>query len=138
MTIPVRQLVAAVFRLRCPVCLEGPVFHDRFNAFGKCDHCGFYFSRESGFWAGSTYFGYGATIFLVGTVGFTLGFVLGLGWNTTVLVAIIVVAIAFPLWFFRYSRVIWLALDLYLNPPVTEDFESRGRETGSAGRSSRS
>ncbi len=131
MAITAQQLLRAVAGLKCPVCLEGPVFKDRFNAHQKCPGCGFYFSRESGFWAGSTYFGYGATVFVAGAVGLILGLVFGLGWTLPVLAAVIVVAIVFSLWFFPYARVIWLSLDLYLNPPVTEDFEGRGRDTAS-------
>ena len=28
----------------------------------------------------------------------------------------------FPLWFFRYARAIWLALDLYFDPPRSDEF----------------
>ena len=129
MAIPFHQLLRAIARLKCPVCLQGSVFKDRFNALQKCPQCGFYFSRESGFWAGSTYFGYGATVFVAGGVGVILGFVFGLGWTVPVLAAVVIVAIVFPIWFFPYAREIWLVLDLYLNPPVTEDFQGRGRDT---------
>jgi hypothetical protein len=47
--------------------------------------------------------------------------------SKTVFVAVIGVSVVFPIWFFRYARALWMCLDLYLNPPVNEDFESRGR-----------
>jgi hypothetical protein len=37
------------------------------------------------------------------------------------------IVLVFPIWFFRYSRMLWMALDLWLNPPVLEDFQARGR-----------
>jgi len=40
----------------------------------------------------------------------------------------IAVAVVFGIWFVRYSKAIWLAIDLTLNPPSANDFESRGRK----------
>jgi uncharacterized protein (DUF983 family) len=125
--LPFRNFVQAVIRLRCPCCLKGRVFAGWFNALRQCDQCGYFYSRESGYFGGSIYFGYGATLFVVLIVGTLLGYVFDLGWSKTVFVAVIGVSVVFPIWFFRYARALWMCLDLYLNPPVNEDFESRGR-----------
>ncbi len=127
MSLPNRNFVLAVRRLRCPFCLEGRVFSDWFNALRRCDRCGYFFSRESGYFGGSIVIGYGVTILMVLFVGVLFGYVFGMGWSLTVLAAVLLVALVFPIWFFRYARILWMCLDLYLNPPVTEDFEARGR-----------
>ena len=71
--------------------------------------------------------GYGVTILMVLIVGVLLGYVFGMGWSLMVLAAVLLIALVFPIWFFRHARILWMCLDLYLNPPVTEDLEARGR-----------
>jgi len=39
----------------------------------------------------------------------------------------VAIAVLFGIWFVRYSKALWLAIDLTLHPPGLEDFESRGR-----------
>lgn len=96
----------------------------------RCEQCGYHFSRESGYFLGSVYFGYGATLFVVLAAWLAAAYLLRLESDLLVLAILVVTAIAFPLWFFRYSRMLWMALDLYLNPPVKEDFAVRGRSSG--------
>ena len=122
-----RQLLRSVITLRCPVCLEGPVFRGLFNARRNCESCGFFFSRVSGYFLGSVYLGYGATVAAEFVLWFLLSRVLGMGWDIRVLVVLLAFASFFPIWFFRYARMLWMALDLYLIPPVREDFQARGR-----------
>ena len=73
------------------------------------------------------YLGYGVTLAGAGILWVVLSLILGLGGDTRVLIIIVVFVLSFPVWFFRYSRMLWMAMDLYLNPPVREDFEPRGR-----------
>lgn len=127
MPLSFRHFFQAAFRLRCPYCLQGLVFEGWFKIRRRCSECGYFFSRESGYFGGSIYFGYGITLLVALLVGLTLGYVFGLGWSATVFVAVVATTLLFPLWFFRYSRILWMCLDLYLNPPVQEDFEPRGR-----------
>jgi uncharacterized protein (DUF983 family) len=125
--LPLRNFVFAVTRLRCPYCLEGRIFKGWFSVEPRCFGCGYFYSRESRYFGGSIFFGYGITILIALIVGLTLGYVFGMGWSLGVLAAVVLVTLIFPLWFFRYSRVLWMCLYLYLNPPVLEDFEPRGR-----------
>jgi len=121
------HLLRGAVRLRCPVCLEGRVFRDLYNARRNCERCGFFFSRESGYFLGSVYLGYGATLALALVLWFLLSRVFGMGWDLRVLIVLLAFVLVFPIWFFRYARMLWMALDLYLNPPVSEDFDARGR-----------
>ena len=103
------------------------MFSNRWDARRHCEHCGFFYSRESGYFLGSAFFGYGATVAVAIGTWVILGYVFGLGWNWVVLAVLVPLVLLFPIWFFRYSRMLWLAFDLDLNPPVQEDFEARGR-----------
>ena len=127
MNLPFRNLLLGVIRLRCPICLEGRVFDNLLNARRECAHCGYFFERESGYFLGSVYFGYGATLVVAIATWFLFARVFALGWHNVVLFILLTVVVFFPIWFFRYSRMLWIALDLYLNPPVSEDFQDRGR-----------
>jgi hypothetical protein len=68
----------------------------------SCALCGLSFERAQGYWVGAIYLNYAATVVIA------LGGALSL-WG---LVGI------FPLWFFRYSRSLWLAVELLLNPEL--------------------
>ena len=79
-----------------------------------CALCGLRFERAQGYFVGAIYVNYTVTAIL--TIGgfFLLWGPLGLstGGQLAVLVPIVVI---FPLWFFRYSRSLWLALEWSLN-----------------------
>ena len=44
-----------------------------------------------------------------------------------VLSSMVVFAVAFGVWSNRYTKMIWLTIDLTLHPPTKGDFQSRGR-----------
>ena len=127
MDLPPTRLFSAVIRLRCPICVKGRVFRGLFETRGHCDNCGYYFSRDSGYFSGAVFFGYGATIAVSLASWPFLRYVLAIESDRAILATMIVLGIGFPVWFLRYARMLWMAMDLYLNPPVSEDFEARGR-----------
>jgi hypothetical protein len=47
--------------------------------------------------------------------------------DAVVLVSITVLPLLFGIWSNRYSKMLWLMLDLWLHPPSRDDFEARGR-----------
>ena len=81
----------------------------------RCDLCGFTFERAQGYFVGAIYVNYGVTTTLA-----VAGFFLLWGYTTMSMTAQLAVWIAFvlvfPLWFFRYSRSLWLALEYLVNP----------------------
>lgn len=80
-----------------------------------CDLCGFRFERAQGYFVGAIYVNYGVTASLV-LGGYLLlwhSFDLSLAAQFAIWLP---VAILFPLWFFRYSRSVWLALEYLVNP----------------------
>jgi hypothetical protein len=66
------------------------------------------------------YFNYGVTALLLFLVWIALDLVAGVAWDR-VLATLVVLGLVFPVGFFRYSRMIWLALDLRLDPPEDPD-----------------
>jgi uncharacterized protein (DUF983 family) len=91
------------------------LFTGWFRMPATCDLCGFRYERAQGYWVGAIYVNYGVTTTLA-VLGFFLTYPavpmpvqLGV-WGTFVTV--------FPLWFFRYSRSLWLALEFFFNPDL--------------------
>ena len=115
-------------RLRCPRCGAAPVFAGPFRMRERCPACGLVFEREPGYFVGAIYLNYGATTLIAIAGYFALDAWLGppvglqlLVWGTF--------AVAFPLWFFRYSKCLWLSLDHLVDPVETR----RSHEGGDAG-----
>jgi uncharacterized protein (DUF983 family) len=102
------------FKLRCPRCGEGRLFNGLFRMNDSCVACGTSFKREQGFYLGSIYINYGATV--IGTGALYALLVLGLDWShEAALTACLVAAVVFPIWFFRWARSFLLALDGSVN-----------------------
>ena len=80
-----------------------------------CALCGLRFERAQGYWVGAIYVNYAVTATLTLTGYFVLWARTEL--STTAQLAIwIPFLVIFPLWFFRYSRSVWLAVEYGLNP----------------------
>ena len=78
-----------------------------------CDRCGLPFTREPGFYLGSIYVNYGITVLLTGAI---YAAILGLGGShKAALGTCLVVAVLFPVAFFRHARSLLLALDSTVN-----------------------
>lgn len=80
-----------------------------------CAACGLEFERAPGYFVGAIYINYGvsAVIALGGFFTLWAAFDLAPGRQLAVWAVFVVL---FPLWFFRYSRSLWLALEYFLNP----------------------
>ena len=80
-----------------------------------CDHCDLQYEREPGFFLGSIYFNYGLTS-LVASMSYPIA-VFALKWpRTPTIIVIVAFVVLFPLWFFRYSRSLWLGFDQFIDP----------------------
>ena len=110
-----RRLLFRAIRLRCPVCGKGRLFESWFRMRATCPECGERFEREAGFFLGSIYFNYGLTALIL-AVAYPLLLFTGsvapqpLMWSTAAF------AVAFPIWFFRYARALWLGFDQFMDP----------------------
>jgi uncharacterized protein (DUF983 family) len=102
-------------RLRCPRCGRAPLFRGWFAMNPVCSVCDLRFERAQGYWIGAIYVNYTVTV-AIAMAGYFL--LRGLaGWETAAELALWVpFVVLFPLWFFRYSRALWLGLEYALNP----------------------
>ncbi len=80
-----------------------------------CGLCGLRFERAPGYFVGAIYVNYAVTVMLVIGGYLLLWRVMSLSTTMQLVIWLPVVAL-FPLWFFRYSRSVWLALELFFNP----------------------
>jgi uncharacterized protein (DUF983 family) len=108
-----RAMVRAI-RLRCPRCGATPLFRGWFRMAETCALCGLRFERAQGYFVGAIYVNYAATTILALGGFFVLWGVFGLSTRTQLMVLVPIVLV-FPLWFFRYSRSLWLALEWSFN-----------------------
>ncbi len=100
--------------LRCPRCGRAPLFRGWFTMNVVCAVCDLRFERAQGYWVGAIYVNYTVTVGIA-VAGFFLL------WAADVdpvgqLLLWVPFVVVFPLWFFRYSRSLWLGLEYGLNP----------------------
>ncbi len=81
----------------------------------ECALCGLVFERAQGYFVGAIYINY-AVSSVIAVGGFFVlwsWFDLPNRWQFAIWVPFLIV---FPLWFFRYSRSFWLAIEYLVNP----------------------
>lgn len=76
----------------------------------NCSDCRLKYERAPGYFLGSAYINYGITAVLITVTYVSLHF--GAGFENRTLAAFCVL---FPLFFFRYARSLWLAMDYYID-----------------------
>jgi uncharacterized protein (DUF983 family) len=110
-----RHALARALRLRCPRCGKAPLFRSWFAMNTVCAVCDLKFERAQGYWVGAIYVNYAVTTLIAVTGYFAAWRWLDapLAWQ---LVGWGAFTVLFPLWFFRYSRSVWLAMEYGLNP----------------------
>lgn len=105
------------FRKRCPVCGDRRIFRRWFRMPERCPRCHLRFAREPGQWLGSWFLNVclaqilAVLVVLAAVVPAypeppTFGVIVAGGFAV----------VAFPFWFFPFSRSIWLAIDLAMRP----------------------
>jgi uncharacterized protein (DUF983 family) len=103
--------------LRCPVCGAGHLFSRWTRMVPVCPRCALRFERAEGHWLG--YLGLNTIVsFTLLFVVLVVGFVLSYPEFDVVplLVAGVLVAVAFPVVFLPWSRTLWTAIDLRMRP----------------------
>jgi uncharacterized protein (DUF983 family) len=103
--------------LCCPRCGRAPLFRGWFTMNVVCAVCDLKFERAQGYWVGAIYVNYAVTVLIAVGGFFVLEALADLG-TTGQLALWVPFVIAFPLWFFRYSRSLWLGLEYGLNPEL--------------------
>lgn len=112
------QIMDRGVRLRCPRCGEGRLFAGFFSMHTACPSCALIFEREQGYFVGAIYINYAATTLLA-----IAGFLMLDYWTSLSLAQQLLLwgifSVLFPLFFFRYSRSLWLSVDYLFNPADT-------------------
>src|ERR1043166_2501903 len=109
------QKIGEISRLRCPKCGKANVFHKTKYPFISvpkmkevCDHCGYRFNREPGYFLGAMYVSYGLAV-IEGILAFLITPWLIFGISTINLVLVTVgVILLLAMWNYRMARVIWM------------------------------
>lgn len=92
-----------------------------------CPCCGLKLEPDPGFYLGSVYANYAATVLLASAAFVVLVFLYG--WSKDLVVCgCALFTTLFPLWFFRYARSIWLSLMFLVS---STDFDAPPREDAS-------
>src|SRR6185369_18042450 len=105
-------------RLRCPRCGQDKLFRGLFAMNEDCGICGLHYEREAGYFVGAIYVNYAATTVMSLSGFFLLDSLLDLSMYQQIALWAFFSTV-FPLWFFRYSRSLWLALDHIFSPEPT-------------------
>lgn len=96
-------------RLRCPRCQHGALFQQRMTMHRACPHCALDLEPDPGFYLGSIYANYAATVLLTSLIFILAVHVYGFD-KRVVLWGCTAITVLFPIWFFRYARSVWLSL----------------------------
>lgn len=111
-------LLGHAMRRRCPVCGSGKPFTGWFRMTPECPNCAYRYEREDGYWVGAMIVNMAVTEVLFGIV-FVAAAVAS--WPDVPWVPLLVMGAAMnvliPTFFYPFSKTIWVALDIYLNPP---------------------
>lgn len=109
------RVLGRAARLVCPRCGATPMFQGWFTMRPACELCGLRFERAQGYFVGAIYLNYTLTATIVMAGYLFLWWYADLSLTTQFLIWV-PVAVLIPLWFFRYSRSLWLSLELLVNP----------------------
>jgi uncharacterized protein (DUF983 family) len=112
-----RRALLHALRLRCPRCGRAPLFRRWFVMNTVCAVCDLVFERAQGYWVGAIYVNYAVTtsIAVAGYLVLWRFMDLATRWQLALWVPF---AVVFPLWFFPYSRSLWLAVEYAVNPEL--------------------
>lgn len=104
----------AFLRLRCPNCYRGEIFKSLWQMHETCPVCGLRYEREQGYFMNAIFFGYilGFLAILPVTIILFLYDVAPIWFLVSTL---LVLTLLSPL-IFRYSRALWMHLDMMLDP----------------------
>jgi uncharacterized protein (DUF983 family) len=111
-----RRLMA-VLGQRCPRCLCGRVFHGLVAMHDTCPQCGYQFGREPGYFTGAMFASYTLAVPILFVIFMVLWNFFANTWPLTFnLFVTFVVFLPLAPVIFRYSRVIWMHVDVLLDP----------------------
>lgn len=126
-----KSLLGAMIGHKCAVCRQGDMFptgsysFDRpFEMNEKCPLCGADFEPEPGFYYGAMFMSYILLVFPV--MGLTMFLKWILNWSIEASLALVIgIGAIIFVWWFRFSRAVWLNMMVRYRPDVAEAVEKR-------------
>lgn len=121
-----RTLLSRAARRVCPYCGQVKVFKNWFSIERYCPACGVRFEREDGYFLGAM----AVNLIVAEMVGMSAVIVLLLQRDMSLIwqeALAITVAVGMPLLFYPFSRIFWMAIDLYFDKELTRS-TLRGRQ----------
>ena len=115
-----RQILMKGLCLKCPKCGEGHMFSGLFKMRSECDNCNFRFEREIGYFVGAMYINFGVTVLIAFASYFALDYFTPISFLQNFILWGVFCAL-FPIFFFRYSRSLWLSFDYIVDPSEPPD-----------------
>lgn len=104
--------------LMCPACSHGRMFRSFFTMNVRCPACGVIFERDGGEVTGAMAINITLTMFIA-IMGSAMTFFTRIS-PMLLLSVLSVVTVLFPLWFYRYSRALWVGV-IYLTGSMFEE-----------------
>jgi uncharacterized protein (DUF983 family) len=117
MALTTGTLLKRGLRRRCAVCGDKKLFKRWVIMVDRCPRCGFKFERAPGQWLGSWFLNICLAQMLVILIVIA-GVLISYPHPPTLTLIIVggLTTVLFPIWFFPYSRTIWVAIDLAMTP----------------------
>jgi uncharacterized protein (DUF983 family) len=106
----ISKVLMRALRLRCPACGESSIVKKPFQIKHHCPSCQSLFKREEGFFVGAILANVVITEFVILLTCFFWLMILDSNYET-VLVALFLVALLFPVAFYHHSWSLWLGFD---------------------------
>ena len=121
-------LVNRALRRRCPYCGGSGIFAGWFSLRDRCPTCVVSFDREEGYFLGAMLVNLLVAEFLTVAVAVALMVFTDLSLLPLEAIAISL-AVGLPILFYPYSRMLWMAIDLHVDPPERQmERRLRGHE----------
>jgi len=102
------ERLKAALQLRCPRCLTGKLYRNAIWMNKVCPQCGLSLKSDPGFYIGSIYPNFTATVVLVTVLYWGMSLVLQVPHQTTLWICCGFMLL-FPIWFQKYARSIWMS-----------------------------
>lgn len=104
-------------RKRCPVCATKGIFQSWSQLKDRCPSCGYAFAREEGYWVSAIIVNVGViqTMFVVLFIIVVIATAPDVEWGPLLVMGGLMNVI-FPVFFYPYSKTVWMAIDLYFHP----------------------
>jgi uncharacterized protein (DUF983 family) len=132
----VGTLLVRALRLRCPNCGGGPLFSRWVVMRDTCPRCHLILDRKE-----PDYFLGGYVVnFVAAELLIAVGALVAIVWTwpdvpwTGIQWGLLALMIPAPIFFFPFSRTLWLAMDLTFRPPTLADLEGHGENRDPAHR----